>query len=153
MPFPVIIAPRRDLQEAPELAALETPWHDLMTTDVDLARSFYTKLFGWKLRPLEFPPLGVTLRIESGGADLGALVSLPSSAGLRSHRMPYVQVDNVTGLDEGSLLRGEESCARVTSVEDLSSTFPFDLNGLRNLRIEREDAVVAACVIERRCCP
>ncbi len=70
-------------------------WHDLMTTDVDKARSFYAALLPWKTHPVELAPLGVTQRIEAGGAEVGGLVSLPSSEGIPSHWMPYVQVGDL----------------------------------------------------------
>jgi len=66
-----------------------------MTTDVDKARGFYAALFPWKTRSVEMSPLGVTQRIEVGGAEIGGLVSLPSSEGIASHWMPYVLVKSV----------------------------------------------------------
>jgi hypothetical protein len=70
-------------------------WHDLMTTDVDKARAFYSALFPWKTRSVEMSPLGVTQRIEVGGSEIGGLVSLPPSEGIASHWMPYVLVKSV----------------------------------------------------------
>jgi predicted enzyme related to lactoylglutathione lyase len=70
-------------------------WHDLMTIDVDKARSFYTSLLAWKTRPVDLAPLGTTQRIEAGGQEIGGLVSLPTSEGIPSHWMPYVEVKDL----------------------------------------------------------
>jgi uncharacterized protein len=81
--------------KAPARVAARIVWHDLMTTDVGRARQFYNALFPWKTRPVMQPPLGETQRVEAGGYEVGGLVSLPTSEGIASHWMPYVQVGDL----------------------------------------------------------
>ena len=51
-------------------------WHELMTTDVEGARAFYGKLFGWQYEA--FPMETMTYEvIRSGGEETGGIMPMP----------------------------------------------------------------------------
>ncbi len=75
-------------------------WHDLMTTDAEASRTFYTSLFGWQLDDVNMGGFTVHL-IRVGDRRVGAIMQeqgIPTS-----HWVPYLGVDDV-----------DEACARVT---------------------------------------
>lgn len=88
-------APSPRAPAGPRMPAARVAMHDLMATDLPRAQAFYTQLLGWKVRPLDMPPLGLTQQIDAGGFALGGLVALPASEGIASHWMPYVLVKDL----------------------------------------------------------
>lgn len=70
-------------------------WCELMTGDVEAAKEFYSKLFGWELKDADMPGMTYTL-INVGGKGIGGIMAMPEKAG----PMPpswgaYVTVDDV----------------------------------------------------------
>jgi len=64
-------------------------WNELLTTDVDGAKSFYTKLFGWKTVPM---PGGMPYTIlKKDGEDVGGLMKSPVP-GAPAQWVAYVSV-------------------------------------------------------------
>lgn len=72
-------------------------WNELMTTDVEGAKSFYTKLLGWTTEDKPMPEMGMTYTlVKVGDRAVGGIMPLPPEAG----KMPpvwgsYVSVENV----------------------------------------------------------
>src|ERR1700752_4695665 len=65
-------------------------WHELLTTEPDMAVQFYTKVMGWTVEAWNNDP-SYRLWI-SGKAPVGGLMRLPEEAkrtGARPHWMPY----------------------------------------------------------------
>ncbi|MGB8355118.1 MAG: SRPBCC domain-containing protein [Chthoniobacteraceae bacterium] len=66
-------------------------WNELLTTDVDGAKSFYTKLFGWETVPM---PGGMPYTIlKKDGGDVGGLMKSPVP-GAPAQWVAYVSVAN-----------------------------------------------------------
>ncbi|MEE9494702.1 MAG: VOC family protein [Gammaproteobacteria bacterium] len=70
-------------------------WNELMTTDVDAAKSFYGKLFGWALEDMPMSDMRYTMA-KVGDQDVAGMMPMPPDAG----GMPpawgaYVTVDDV----------------------------------------------------------
>ena len=86
-------------------------WYDLMTTDVEGAKSFYTKLIGWGT--MNFDGAGQPYTMWTNGeTPIGGVGALPEDArkaGAPPHWMSYVLVPNV---DE-TLARAETLGGRV----------------------------------------
>lgn len=70
-------------------------WHDLMTTDVAKAIAFYTDLVGWTINEFDMGPMGKYKMIHAAGEDHGGFNQLPDGAGMPSHWICYVTVDDV----------------------------------------------------------
>lgn len=70
-------------------------WNELMTSDVDAAKAFYTALFGWELQDEQAQGMVYTL-IKTADQKIGGLMAIPAEA---HDAMPawgaYVTVDDV----------------------------------------------------------
>ena len=72
-------------------------WNELMTTDVEAAKAFYTGLLGWTTEDKPMPEMGMTYTLlKVGDTPVGGLMAMPPEAG----PMPpvwgsYVYVDDV----------------------------------------------------------
>jgi predicted enzyme related to lactoylglutathione lyase len=74
-------------------------WHDLMTTDVEKSKAFYTALFGWQLDEMNMGPFTLYL-IRVGDRRVGSL--MPEKNIPVSHWVPYISVADT-----------DEACERV----------------------------------------
>jgi len=73
-------------------------WTELMTTDVEGAKAFYSSLFGWRLEAMPMPGDGGDSYqvIHAGDAPIGGIMQLPSDMGDRPPAWgSYVTVDDV----------------------------------------------------------
>jgi uncharacterized protein len=70
-------------------------WCELMTTDVDAAKTFYTKLFGWDSEAMSMPGMTYTV-VKAGGKGIGGIMTIPKEAqGVPPMWSAYVTVDDV----------------------------------------------------------
>jgi predicted enzyme related to lactoylglutathione lyase len=70
-------------------------WSELMTTDVDAAKSFYMSLFGWGARDMAMPSGNYTT-MQVGEASVGGVMKIPAEAeGMPPNWGVYVTVNNV----------------------------------------------------------
>jgi uncharacterized protein len=70
-------------------------WFELMTTDVEGAKAFYTKLFGWDTEKMSMPGMVYTV-VKTGGKGIGGIMTIPQEArGMSPIWGAYVTVDDV----------------------------------------------------------
>lgn len=70
-------------------------WYELMTTDAEAAKKFYSKLFGWALEDVQGGEMPYTI-VNVGGRQMGGMMTLPPGAkGAPPHWGVYVTVDDV----------------------------------------------------------
>jgi predicted enzyme related to lactoylglutathione lyase len=72
-------------------------WYQLLTTDMEAAKAFYTEVVGWGTRDASAPDMPYTL-FTAGEASVSGLMSLPEDArkmGARPGWLGYVGVDDV----------------------------------------------------------
>lgn len=72
-------------------------WYELMTTDTNGAKAFYTKVVGWGTQDMPMPDMTYTM-FTSGEAPVAGLLVLPDEAkkmGAPPHWMGYVAVADV----------------------------------------------------------
>ena len=55
-------------------------WCELMTTDANAAKDFYTKLFGWTTEEMSVTPGMTYTVVKVGGKGIGGIMSMPSQA-------------------------------------------------------------------------
>jgi predicted enzyme related to lactoylglutathione lyase len=91
----------------------EFSWNELVSTDVDASKNFYTSLFGWSADAFMGGP-DYTL-FKQGETMVGGLMKCPK-AGVPSHWLPYVTVDDV-----------DASAARAKSLGAQVVMEPFDV--------------------------
>jgi predicted enzyme related to lactoylglutathione lyase len=74
----------------------EFTWHELITTDHELAFDFYRKLFGWtKSRDFDMGPMGKYLIYGADGTDLGGMFTRPKDGPAPPHWLYYIHVDDL----------------------------------------------------------
>ena len=65
-------------------------WCELVTKDVNAAKTFYTKLFGWTTEDLAIQGTAYTI-IKAGGKEIGGIIAEPGPMAWGA----YVTVDDV----------------------------------------------------------
>lgn len=88
-------------------------WFDLMTTDMDAAKAFYTDVIGWKTQQWgeADPNMPYTMWV-AGGEPLGGVMPLPEDArkmGAPPHWVAYTVVDDV----DATAAKAEKLGARI----------------------------------------
>lgn len=69
---------------------------ELVTQDIDKAKDFYQKLFGWKVRDLPDMPYSL---FNENLSPTGGMMKSPQSEG-ESFWIPYLITDDISGLTE-----------------------------------------------------
>jgi predicted enzyme related to lactoylglutathione lyase len=69
-------------------------WHDLMTTDVEAAKRFYTELLGWEIEVFKPGELDYPM-ISAAGTQWGGFNMLPPGQPMPPHWLSYVLVDDL----------------------------------------------------------
>ena len=69
-------------------------WHDIMSTDTEGTKAFYTALFGWEAKEEDMGGGFMYTLFSVNGAPLGGTVDL-GDAGIPSHWISYVGIDNL----------------------------------------------------------
>ncbi|OEU53270.1 MAG: glyoxalase [Desulfobacterales bacterium S3730MH5] len=70
-------------------------WCELMTTDVDASKEFYTKVFGWVTEDMSTGGMAYTV-VKAAGKEVGGIMSMPPEAkGVPPNWGTYVTVDDV----------------------------------------------------------
>lgn len=80
----------------------EFVWYELMTTDAEGAKAFYTDVVGWGTAPFEGSPVPYTMWTK-GEAPVGGVMDLPDEArqaGAPPHWLGYVAVPDVDAAAE-----------------------------------------------------
>jgi len=70
-------------------------WTELMTTDPESAKKFYSDLFGWELEEYSMEGMTYTV-VKAAGQEMGGIMAIPPEAqGAPPNWGTYVTVDNV----------------------------------------------------------
>jgi hypothetical protein len=73
-------------------------WSELLTTDVEAAKAFYTKLFGWSTKDMPMEGMNYTV-VGAAGKDVGGIMKIPPHAqGMPPSWGCYVTVDDVDAI-------------------------------------------------------
>jgi uncharacterized protein len=71
-------------------------WHELATTDLDAATTFYARMFGWQKREAhDMGPLGIYQEYGTADRALGGMYKKPADMPAPPHWMLYVSVPDV----------------------------------------------------------
>ena len=88
---------------------------ELNTTDPEKAKSFYSKLFSWKMEDMPMGPSGTYTMISPGEGTGGGLMKHPIP-GAPSGWLAYVDVDDVKAATEKARSLGANIMKDVTEV-------------------------------------
>jgi hypothetical protein len=80
-------------------------WRELMTTDVEAAKSFYGEVFGWKCKASEMPNMTYYLFETATGKQVAGMMKVPMP-GIPPHWLGYVSVDDVDAAAERAKAAG-----------------------------------------------
>jgi predicted enzyme related to lactoylglutathione lyase len=84
-------------------------WFELMTTDPEGAKEFYSKLFGWKTEEVQMEEMKYTV-VKVGDEGVGGIMPIPPQAeGTPPNWGSYVTVDDV----DATARKAEELGAKI----------------------------------------
>ncbi len=69
-------------------------WRDLMSTDPERSKAFFTGLFGWTVKPMPMGDFTYEM-LGNEGREFGGVVPLDPNHGMPSHWISYVHVPSV----------------------------------------------------------
>ena len=93
-------------------------WHELMSTDVEKATSFYTGLIGWGLRSMDMGPAGTYWLFRRNEQDAAGAVQMPPQAEAPSNWLPYVGVTDVPATAANAESMGGKIWVQPTKVSE-----------------------------------
>ena len=98
-------------------------WCELMTTDVQAAKQFYTALLGWTTE--EVPGMAYTV-VQTGGVGIGGIMAIPShAAGAPSHWGTYITVDDVDATARKAQELGAKTIVPLTDIPNVGRFYTF----------------------------
>lgn len=106
-------------------------WHDLLTTDIEQAKSFYGELFGWTFDDVAS---GYTL-VKNQGSLIAGIASVDSMKEA-SHWLPLISVSNV-----------DETVDRAKSVGGSLVIAPFDLKARGRIAVLKDSRGAAFNIV------
>ena len=98
-------------------------WCELMTTDVQAAKQFYTALLGWTTE--EVPGMSYTI-VKTGGTGVGGIMSCPQqAAGTPPWWGTYVTVDDVDATARKAQELGAKTIMPLTDIPNVGRFYTF----------------------------
>ena len=70
-------------------------WHELMSTDIEKAKPFYTDIFGWGLDSMDMGPSGMYWLFQLDGNSIAGGVQIQPETPVPSNWLPYIGVKDV----------------------------------------------------------
>ena len=100
-------------------------WYELMTTDVEAAKEFYTKLLGWETEDMNMGDMTYTV-LKVGGEEVGGMMSMPPQAeGTPPHWGIYVTVDDVDATAKLAQELGAKTIVPPTDIPNVGRFYVF----------------------------
>jgi len=94
-------------------------WCELMTSDVEAAKTFYSKLFGWDTEDMSMPGMTYTV-VKTGGNGIGGIMTMPKEAqGIPPAWGTYVTVDDVDATAKTAGQLGAKLLVPPTDIPDV----------------------------------
>lgn len=93
-------------------------WNELMTGDVDAAKSFYSQLFGWESKEMDMGPNGTYTIYTNGGKDCAGMMKKPEEH-VPTSWLSYVTVDDVDASTEKAKGLGANVCVQPTDIPNM----------------------------------
>lgn len=97
-------------------------WYELMTSDIEAARVFYTSVVGWSARDVSMPGMPYMLFL-AGENSVGGLLRLPQGAtqtGAKPRWIGYVHVGDVDAATDRVVALGGTVYVPPTNIADIS---------------------------------
>jgi predicted enzyme related to lactoylglutathione lyase len=83
-------------------------WNELMTRDVESAKSFYGDVIGWTFEAMEMADGGTYFIAKDGDTSIGGMFDMkgPDFEGMPPHWFSYISVDDVDARVDKALSAG-----------------------------------------------
>jgi uncharacterized protein len=112
-------------------------WSELLTTDVEGARSFYTALFGWTVKTMDMPNSPYST-CQVGESAVGGMMKIPPMAsGMAPQWGCYVTVKSV-----------EETLAQVISLGGKVIAAPMDIPNVGRMAVIQDPQGASLSIIK-----
>jgi uncharacterized protein len=104
-------------------------WNELMTHNVEKAKTFYGSVVGWTFEAMPMPEGGTYWLASMNGKPVGGIfpMSGPDFLGVPDSWMSYLAVDDVDARFKQALAAGAQTCRE-----------PFDVPGVGRIAILKE---------------
>jgi uncharacterized protein len=101
-------------------------WCELMTTDVEAAKKFYTQLLGWTTEEVSpMPGMHYTM-IKAGGTEIGGMMSIPpQNPGMPPCWGTYITVDDVDATARRAEQLGAKTLMPPTDIPTVGRFYVF----------------------------
>ena len=93
-------------------------WHELMSTDIDRATSFYVDIMGWGLRSMDMGPAGIYWLFQREETDVAGGIQMPPDAEAPSNWLPYIGVADVPATAQKAESLGGKIWVQPTKIGD-----------------------------------
>ncbi len=90
-------------------------WNELMTPDVDAAKSFYSQLFGWESKETDMGPQGTYTIYSAAGKDCAGMMKTPNEH-VPPTWLSYVTVEDVDASTSKAEGLGATVCVKPTDI-------------------------------------
>ncbi len=90
-------------------------WNELMTPDVDAAKSFYSQLFGWESKEMDMGPQGTYTIYSAAGKDCAGMMKTPNEH-VPPNWLAYVTVEDVDASTSKAEGLGATVCVKPTDI-------------------------------------
>jgi predicted enzyme related to lactoylglutathione lyase len=98
-------------------------WCELLTTDVEAAKQFYTELLGWTTE--EVPDMSYTI-VKTENTGVGGIMAVPPhAAGCPPHWGTYVTVDDVDATARKAQELGAKTIMPLTDIPNVGRFYTF----------------------------
>ena len=102
-------------------------WYELLTSDMDAAKKFYTKVVGWTTQPFEGSPTPYEMWVRPGGGSIGGVMPIPEGMNFPPHWVMYIAVPNL-----------DAAIAKVQQLGGSTLSPPIDIPTVGRLRTMKD---------------
>ena len=100
-------------------------WSELMTSDPEAAKKFYSELFGWKTDDMPMGDMTYTV-LKAGDKEVGGIMPIPEQAkGMPPYWGMYVTVDDVDATAKKAEELGAKTIVPLTDIPEVGRFFAF----------------------------
>jgi len=100
-------------------------WTELMTTDPEGAKKFYSELFGWATDDMPMGDMTYTV-LKAGDKEVGGIMPIPEQAkGTPPYWGIYVTVDDVDATSKKAEELGAKTIVPLTDIPEVGRMFAF----------------------------
>jgi predicted enzyme related to lactoylglutathione lyase len=102
-------------------------WYELLTTDVDAAKKFYTNVVGWTVTPFDGSPEPYEVWNRPGGGGVGGVMKIPDGMNFPPHWVMYVGVPKI-----------EDAIAKIQQLGGSTLSPPIDIPKVGRMRTMKD---------------